>query len=108
MSVFLPPDGGTGREVSIAVNELAQGRLRTVGSITLVASSATTTLAEQNIAAQSALVLVPLTANAAAEIGNGTLYTTDNSTGSIVINHANNGQTDRTFRYVIFGGEDPR
>ena len=43
------------------------------------------------------------TANAAAEIGNGTMYIGAVNNGAFVVTHANNAQADRTFLYVALG-----
>ena len=73
------------------------------GIVTLAANAASTTLSDARIRFDSPMMLVPTTANAAAEIGNGTLFLPEagRANGAIVIAHANNAQTDRTFRYMI-------
>lgn len=68
------------------------------GSVTLTANSATTTLTDPRIGINSAVLLIPTTANAAAEAPYIAV-----TAGSCTINHANNAQTDRTFRYAIVG-----
>lgn len=81
------------------------GKLNTGGLFTLTASAATSTMTDGRISVDSTIVLVPTTANAAAELGNGTLYISETGrvNGSVVITHANNAQADRTFRIVIIG-----
>ena len=49
------------------------------------------------------VLLQPTSANAAAELGNGTLYFDAPGAGSVVIRHANNAQIDRSFNYVVIG-----
>ena len=71
-------------------------------SVTLTANVATTTVIDSRISIMTAPLLVPVTANAAAEIGNGTLYVTPTK-GQCVITHANNAQTDRTFQMALIG-----
>lgn len=73
------------------------------GVLTLAVGTASTTLTDARIRFDSAVVLVPTTANAAAELGNGSLWISEAArvNGSVVITHANNALTDRTFRYVI-------
>jgi len=87
------------------VNELLQGKLNPGGLFTLTASVGSSTLTDSRISVESTVALTPTTANAAAEIGNGTLYLSETGrvNGSIVITHANNAQTDRTFRVSILG-----
>jgi hypothetical protein len=46
---------------------------------------------------------MPTTANAAAEIGNGTLYVSSRDKQQFTITHASNTQSDRTFGYVVQG-----
>jgi hypothetical protein len=73
------------------------------GVLTLTAAAASTTLVDARLRFDSPVVLVPTTANAAAEIGNGSLCIpeTGRVNGSVVIVHANNALADRTFRYLI-------
>jgi hypothetical protein len=84
---------------------MSHGHNNSSGVFTLTASVATSTLTDDRIGFNSNIVLVPTTANAAAEIGNGTLYIAESGrvNGSVVITHANNAQTDRTFRFIISG-----
>ena len=73
------------------------------GTVTLTPSVAATTLTNPIIRRDSAITLTPTTANAAAEVGNGTIYIGESGrlNGSAVITHANNAQTDRIYRYFI-------
>ena len=77
--------------------------MNAVGTVTLTASAATTTVVNNLMAPDMAIFFVPTTANAAAEIGAGTMYLSTRDSGSFVLTHANNGQTDRTFLYVTLG-----
>ena len=96
----LPPAGGTPREVAEAINNIFNGLIGVVGEATLAASAASTVVTDTRCTVDSAVVLEPITANAAAERGGTALYTLPAS-GSFTIYHANNSQTDRTFRYVV-------
>lgn len=91
--------------VSTTLNEVLRGRLNVSGTITLTASAASSTLTDDRISVNSIIMLSPTTANAAAELGNGTLFVAESgrANGSVVITHANNAQTDRTFRFAIIG-----
>lgn len=73
--------------------------------VTLTANAASTTVTDVRIASTTAILLEPTTANASAEIGAGTIYVseTGRTQGSAVITHANNAQTDRTFRVKLGG-----
>lgn len=91
------------RNVSTTVNNIMRGKTNNTGSVTLTANAATTTLSDPNIGGNSVVNFSPTTANAAAEVGNGTLYFDAPGSGSVVIEHANNAQTDRTFNYIVIG-----
>ena len=84
-------------------NNMMRGKTNNFGSVTLTANAASSTLSDPNIGGSSVVLLSPTTANAAAEIGNGTIYFSAPGNQSVVINHANNAQVDRTFNYVIVG-----
>jgi hypothetical protein len=98
--------GGTPRQVADKINQIARGRIDSTGTVTLTASAASTTVSDEGGAfayESSVILLSPLTANAAAEIGAGTIYVSGRSRGSFTLTHANNAQTDRTFGYVVLG-----
>jgi hypothetical protein len=82
------------------LNDAIRGKLNIQTEVTLTANAASTTLADDQITTHSTLVLVPLTANAAAAIT--TTWHDAPTKGSCVINHANNAQTDRDFDVLIF------
>lgn len=86
-----------------AIRALQAGRSNAVGACTLGANAATTTVAAPNCAPTSQVLLFPLTAHAATELGNGTLYVSAVAPGAFTLTHANNNQTDRTFSYACFG-----
>jgi hypothetical protein len=95
------------RRIAQAINNILQGKMNSVTTVTLAANVATTTLTDARISSKSFIGFQPTTANAAAALG--TLYTssqmggTGTVTGSVVLNHANNAQTDRTFNVLIIG-----
>ncbi len=93
------------RKNAEAINRLYDGKTNATGTVTLTASQATTTLVDKRIGLNTKVYLTPTTANASAEIGAGAIYQTlpNTTEGQAVINHANNGQTDRTFGYALFG-----
>ena len=47
--------------------------------------------------------LDPLTANAAADLGAGTVYWSNRGRGTAILTLANAGTVDRTFRFPIVG-----
>jgi hypothetical protein len=85
------------------VNNIMRGKLNCTGAVTLAAGAVSTLLSDVRIGGGSVLLLQPTTANAAAELGNGTLYFDAPGAGSVVIRHANNAQIDRSFSYVVIG-----
>ena len=91
------------RKINSAINELAKGRSNAVGSVTLAANAASTTVTAVNCGAGSTVLLSPRTAHAAAEIAAGGCYISSVGNGTFTIAHANNAQVDRTFGYVCLG-----
>ncbi|MGO4714754.1 hypothetical protein [Bradyrhizobium sp. 2TAF24] len=88
---------------ALAIQQLGAGRTNAAGTVTLAANAATTTVSAPNCAAGSSVFLTPASANAAAEVKNGTLFISTVANRSFTITHANNAQTDRTFFYVCLG-----
>jgi hypothetical protein len=88
-------------KMNFAVDQSGDGTL----TVTLTANVASTTVTDERLSYYSAVVFDPMTANAAAELAAGTLYVTQTNrgTGSWVLTHANNAQTDRTYRMAIIG-----
>lgn len=91
------------RKLADAVNTLRNGKLNSTGGFTLAASVATTTLSDRRIGPDSYINFMPTTANAAAEVGGGTMYVSSRSIGGATVTHANNLQADRIFVYLIIG-----
>lgn len=89
--------------INQAIRDLFQGRSNAVGTVTLTASVASTDVTALNCGVESKVILMPTTANAAAEFGNGTIYVSAVASGQFTITHANNSQTDRTFFWVALG-----
>jgi hypothetical protein len=86
-----------------AVRQLAEGRSNAVGAFTLTAGAASTVVTAPTCGAGSSVLVFPKTANAAAELGNDTIYIGTVANSSFTVTHANNGQTDRTFMYAALG-----
>lgn len=87
------------------LQQIRSGKLEVVAELTLTPNVASTTITDIRISPQSVILWHPRTANAAAEMANGTMYITDAgmSNGSAVVTHANNAQADRSFRLAIIG-----
>lgn len=106
MSGYFPGSGETNpRNLARAIRDLFMGRSNAFGTFTLTHDVASTTVLAQNVGVDSVISLMPVTANAAAAIGAGTAYilAANVVAGSFIVTHANNAQTDRTFRYAIQG-----
>lgn len=94
------------RQLAQAVANLYRGKGNSpVDSFTLATSATQTTLTDARIGYYSIILFMPQTANAAAEIGGGTMYVSQSTqiNGSAVVSHANSTQTDRIFRAIIMG-----
>ena len=89
--------------VAESINGLIDGKLDVVGSLTLTASVGSTVVEDNKFESTMVPLLIPTTANSAAEVGNGTLYLSDRTKGAFTLTHANNAQIDRTFLYVRLG-----
>lgn len=99
----LPVTGATERETLFAIRQLIEGRSNAVGSVTLAAGAASTTVSGDTINANAIVILAPKTANAAAAVAT-TSYSVSPAGGAFTLTHANNAQTDRTFGYLVIGG----
>jgi hypothetical protein len=91
------------RAVKSVVNLILQGKLNATLDVTLTANQATTAVNDPRLSGSSGLYFMPQTANAAAEIGNGTLYVSARGSQSATLTHANNAQADRTYTMLIIG-----
>lgn len=87
------------------VRRIYSGGVPWVAEWTLTANAASTVMQDARISYYSFIGFDAMTANAAAEIGAGTMYITsaNRTKGQVTITHANNAQTDRTFRVLIVG-----
>lgn len=112
MTAYVPGIAETDlKKINTSLQQLASGRSNAVGTVTLATGSATTTVSVANgaisqtgiVAPGSVPILTPTTANAAAEVGNGTMYISAVAKDSFTITHANSATTGRTFSWAILG-----
>jgi hypothetical protein len=89
------------RRIVDTVNNSLRGKLNVTLGVTLTANAGSTIILDARISAFSALVFMPLSANAAAEQAAGTMYVSAQKTGQATITHANNTQSDRAFRLIV-------
>lgn len=88
------------RDITTKTNRIINGGGANTGQLTLTAGAATTAVIDQRASETAVIILMPLTTNAAAAIASTTINPTS---GQFTLTHANNAQTDRTFRYAIVG-----
>lgn len=104
MTAYVPGlDEKDQKAVIRSLRELASGRSNATGTVTLTTSTTTTAVTNANCAAGSTIIVTPTTANAATEVGNGTMYVSAVANGSFTITHASSATTGRTFLYAILG-----
>ncbi len=99
-------DAATGawlQQVVERQNNILQGRLNVTLAVTLAANAGETVVIDSRIGAFAGLTFCPLTADAAAEMAAGTMFVSEQTTGSATITHANNAQADRLFTLIILG-----
>lgn len=81
-----------------AVNQLILGNANNIGSFTLEENTTTTTVTNSRVGADTVILPMPTTANAAAEE-----LSIVTAKGSFTVTHANAATTDRTFKYIHVG-----
>lgn len=91
------------RQLSQAISRLAAGQSNAIGTVTLTASVASTVVNDARVDANSMILFDATTANAATELASGGMRVSARTQGQFTIAHANNVQTDRTFRYIVQG-----
>lgn len=97
----LIPQTATALQIATTTNEMLKGRANNVGSVTLTASTTTTTISDIRVKQTMTAVLIPRSANAAAAMTN--VYILTVADGSITLTHANTATVDRTFDYILHG-----
>jgi hypothetical protein len=117
MTAYVPGVNETDlKKIVLSIQQLAAGRSNSTGTVTLTPSVATTTVTTTPpvtspgtpvqsgvVAVGSTVHLTATTANAAAEVGNGTLYISAIAKDSFTITHASSATTGRTFFYAVYG-----
>jgi len=91
------------KKIILAIQQLAAGRSNAIGTVTLATGSTTTVVSDNNCAVGTVPLFTPVTANAATEAGNGTMYVSAVTNGTFTITHANSATTGRTFLYALQG-----
>jgi hypothetical protein len=99
----LPVTGGGPRDVAQVVNNILQGKINSVGTVTLAANAATTTVNDSRVTANSAIIFTPQTAHAAAIALPYVLKANITEGVSYVITHANDANSDKVFAVALLG-----
>ena len=89
---------GQARDV---INNIMRGKTNNGGSVTLTASSTSTTLADPLIGGSSKLFFTARTANAAAVASSLRYDDPDNQT--VTLHHSSDANIDLTFDYIVVG-----
>lgn len=84
---------------SATIRQLSEGHNVACGTVTLTVNVATTTVSSEGIPATAVPIFSAASANAATEIGNGTIYVSAVAKGSFTLTHANAATTARTFHW---------
>lgn len=106
MTAYVPGIAETDpKKIILSLQQLAAGRSNAVGTVTLTTGAATTvvTTLPGLCSTGSTPILTPTTANAAAEVGNGTMYISSVGLNTFTVTHANSATTGRTFLWAILG-----
>ncbi len=100
---FEPDEKEHRRKIAHGLNLVMGGKMRGTLDVTLAANAASTMITDPRIGYYSCILMMPMTAHASAEIAAGGIYIAQSTlvTGSAVVTHANNSETDRTFRALI-------
>jgi hypothetical protein len=96
----LPIAGADNRAVADVVRGIMDGKTNNVGYFTTGTSTTTTTLNDERIGYDSAIIFTPMNDKAAQEMSK--LWVGTRSQGSAVINHASNAHVCN-FMYIVVG-----
>lgn len=96
----LPVFGTTPRDVADVVRGIMDGKTNNSGYFSTTASATTTTLNDERIGYDSAIIFTPMNDKAAQEMSK--LWVGTRSQGSAVINHASNAHVC-DFMYIVVG-----
>ncbi len=89
------------RKLAELINSLRDGKINSVGSVTLTANSTTTTLSDPKIGPNSHVSLTPTTDSATTAWAAGIKVVS--SDGTATLTHNNTADLDKTLTYSILG-----
>lgn len=102
-AIVLSPNEVEPRKIAFAVRQLTEGRSNAVGTVTLTANAASTTVEAPNCAPGSCVFMFPVTANAAAIVAATYVAEATVTKGQFIVTHTNNANADKTFCFVCLG-----
>lgn len=85
------------------VRQLCEGKTNAIGTVTLTANAASTTVSAPTCSPDSQIFLFPTTANAAAIVAATYIAPADVTKEQFIVTHTNNANADKTFWYVVLG-----
>ena len=88
------------KKLTNAVNNILNGKINAISSVTLMANTTTTTVADLRCTASSIVTLMPTTSSARTALNTSYITVTKQS---FTINHTSYSNTDMTFNYAILG-----
>lgn len=97
------PDEQDQRKQNEIIRQMMDGKTNNTGEVTLTENQLTTEVIDYRSGSDSVLLFSPTTSNAALEVAAGTMFVSSNDKQQFTITHANNSQTDRTFKYTVIG-----
>ncbi len=97
----VPPGGADARTTATVIRNLVDGKSNNTGSITLTANATSTNITDTRVGANSVIVLMPKSANAANAMT--AVYVSARGTGTVTLTHDSNAATDRHLEYAIIG-----
>lgn len=90
------------RDVSDVVNNILAGKQNNTGSVTLTNSATSTAITDYRVGADSVILFMPITSDAASEQAAGGMYVSARGKNTFTITHTND-TTTRSFAYVVIG-----
>ena len=97
----VPLSDPTPRQLAQAINLATDGKLNSVGGVTLTENVTTTVLLDKRMGVDSVLLFIPTSANAAAIIAS--IYVSSKGKETATITHTSDANTDKTYDYIIIG-----
>jgi hypothetical protein len=97
----VPLTDPTPRQLAQAINLATDGKLNSIGEVTLTENVTTTIILDKRMGVDSVLLLFPTSANAVAIIAS--VYVSFKGKETATITHTSDANTDKTFDYIIIG-----